>query len=131
MAQLTLQQKADMADSTSFKNRVHAQLLEKANYWKDFALTGSNGTADGAYNLRLQKRKKYALYLLSGAIPDLTAFSKFFLMQYDVDPASTTTIGSETQLTDSALDSAAFNVAFDQFAGVITGDENKGLDFSL
>lgn len=120
MAQLTQSQRAQIALSNTFKGRVKVWLQNRANFWKDaVAVTRAD------VNKQLQKRKRFGEQILLefGFVDNiLVRFTEYYLMQYTTDPAQTETVSGELMLLESQLDSAAFNAAYDYYAGVEAGD---------
>lgn len=117
MAQLTLTQRSDISQQAEFQGRVRAWLKNRGNFWTDATTPNRSDVTK-----RMQKRKRFAKRVLDeiGFIDSiLFGFGEFFLMQYTVDPA----VLSGDTLAESQFDSAAFNAAYDHFAGVEAGDD--------
>ena len=117
MAQLTLTQRAEMAANTAFQSKVRSWLKNRANFWKDTVTTERSEV-----NRAMQKRKRFAkqILLTNGFVNSiLYGMSEYFLMQYNADPP----VLDGGVLADSEFDNAAFNAAYDYFAGVEAGDD--------
>ncbi len=114
MAQLSLSEKAILAEDSGFRGRIFQGLFAKANFHK--------GTAVPA-NLKAQKQKNYAEPFLKGGANsiDIYAISRFWLANYNVDPAD---LDENNEPTDAAiLDTSALDTVYDSLAGVVAGDE--------
>lgn len=111
MAQLTLGQRAAMANDQTFQQRLIAALKKTANYWAT--------KPDGDGYTAIYKRKRFANNILMGNMPNMQAYAEYFLSQYNQDPA----VMDGGQLADSELtDSPATPITFDHFAGVEAKD---------
>lgn len=107
MAQLTLEERALMANNGLFQQRLIVAIKKTANYWK--------ANASPLNNSAMAKRKAYAEKIQSTAFSGIQAYSEFLMSVYNTDPP----ILSNGQLADSELeDSTASALSFDIFAGV-------------
>lgn len=121
-AQLTLDQKATISQSSVFLNRVQQVLLEKASYW-----TNAATPLRADINVQMQKRKVYAKYLLSNenaAVNARVVAGNFWL-----------TINNNPTLDGGGIPTAvaisdAFDSSYDFLAGVRSGDSgNTDIDW--
>lgn len=130
--ELTLSQRAGLANSQSFKNKLEAAAIKKANYWKGQAVNSVPG-----FNLEMQKRKRFAQAILETANAldrHMESYVNFFVSNYneDIDVAGQLEddedeFNAETnQLHDLRLtDSGAADLTYDFFAGVLAGDNTR------
>lgn len=125
--ELTLSQRAIMANNYTFQQRMVLAMRKKANYWKDY-----NPITVGDFNLRTQKRKQFAHKVLNGQITvSIISYCEFFLNQYNADPPDLDE-NTPPQVTDLVLtDDGAADATFDYFAGVRTGDDTGPYNYSV
>lgn len=119
MAQITLDQIAQIKSNQTFIDRVRATLLLKAEYWKESATVNRTDV-----NRRMQKRKRLAKTILntswiSGDVVNQVA--QYWLTYYqDPNPdLDANGIPSTTAIFNN------FDNTFDNFAGVLTGDDTQ------
>lgn len=114
MAQLTLSEKSSLASDSSFRERIFQGLFSKANFHR---------LQSNPANLKAQKQQVYALPFLKGGANtiDIFAVTRFWLANYNVDPADLDGNGQPTD--DAILNTAALDTVYDSLAGVVAGDE--------
>lgn len=115
MAQLTLSQRAALAEDNIFRSRLFQGLFAKANFHR---------SQSNPANLKAQKQQSYAdPFVIGGANSiDIHANTRFWLANYNEDPPQ---LDVDNQPTDAAiLDTNALDVVYDTLAGVQDGDEN-------
>lgn len=111
MAQLTLQQRGQMASDGLFHQRLIAAVKKTATYWAGYTVNLNN--------VAIWKRRKFASEVQTGTLQNAQAYAEFLLSVYNVDPP----IMDGSQLADSELtDSFASANAYDYFAGVVPAD---------
>lgn len=120
MAQLTLTQRATMANDGYFQLRMVAALKKTANYWKN-TIINLNNTA-------VYKRRLFAKQIQDGQLPQMKAYCEFYLSNYNEDVATNRPDGNprldeNSQLSDLELtDGGVTPVVYDYFAGVQSQD---------
>lgn len=127
MAELTLSERATMANTYTFQQRMFLGIRKKANYWKDFV-----PSTVAEFNRRTQKRKQFAHKVLNALTTvNIVAYCEFFLNQYNADPPDLDG-STPPQITDIVItDDGAADASFDYFAGVRTGDDTGPYDYSV
>lgn len=111
MAQLTLQQRGQMAANSLFHQRLTAAVKKTAKYWADFNSSPNN--------VAIWKRKQFALSVQNGTLENVQAYAEYLLSVYNVDPP----VMDGDQLADSELtDSFASANSYDYFANVQPSD---------
>ncbi len=123
MAALTLSDKATIAGSSIFQARIKEILLVKASYWRNLPTSNRSDV-----NIRHQKRNRLAKSILLSSWCDSNKIlvAEFFLSQY---ATSNPDLDANLQPSDQALNDN-FDVTYDYFAGVITGDDtNQNIDW--
>ena len=122
MAQLTLSERALMAQNPVHLSKTRSKMNQKSSFWLQ------SDTPDRAsVNKQIQKQKRYSknLVLNQGyAESQVYKLGELFLTQYNVDPPVYENNDPTTGvLADSEYESAAFDEAFNYFAGVEIGDQ--------
>ncbi len=112
-AQLTLSEKAALANTESFRSRIYQGLFSKANYW----------VSRTPANRKEQKQIIYAKAFVKGSAGgiDFNVMVRFWLSNYNGVPV----LDSNGQPIDSQiLNSSGLDTVFDTLAGVVAGDES-------
>lgn len=114
MAQLTLSEKTALAENSTFRARIFQALFSKANYHR---------VQVNPANLKAQKQQNYADPFLKGGANsiDIYAISRFWLSNYNADPAVLDGAGQPTD--DEILNTIPLDVVYDSLAGVQDGDD--------
>lgn len=122
MATLTKKEIQTMLSSALFLDRCKASLLDFSHYIDTLAVS-----SESDYNLKFQKRKRYAKQVLNGALPQISVYTDHFLNNYKaIDPSLIITDSEDEyfgQLPDSVLFSAYREVPFDWLADVVIGND--------
>ena len=128
MAALDNGQKQAMALTPSFQARLKFAVVENSKYWNELATPNV-----GDYNLEMQKKKRFAKFVLNGGSLDMQNYATVFLANYeDANPSLITDGPYNGQLTDDVLNDSATSVqTFKWAAGVETGDDTKKLNGKL
>ena len=124
MAQLTLSQKSEMANSLTVQRRLVAAVKGTAEYWRNYPLDSL-----GAYNVAVKKKKEFAKQILQNAsLANSQAYTEYLLNQYQFDGSPD--LDDNGEVSDTVLsDSTASAATYDYFAGVLPGDETKAVTF--
>lgn len=124
MAQLTLTQRSEMANSLSVQRRLVAAVKGTAEYWRNYPL---DSLAD--YNVAVKKKKEFAKQILQNAsLASVQAYAEYLLNQYQFD--TTPDLDGNGEVSDTVLsDSTASAATYDYFAGVLPGDDTKPVTF--
>lgn len=122
MAQLTLSQRAEMANSLSLQRRLVSAFKKQAEYWKNYTVT-----TFAQYNEKTRKCKTYSRQILNeSSIANIQSIAEYFLSQYNTDPP---VLDSSGELADSELtDSPASAATYEFFAGVKMNDDTKQIE---
>jgi len=118
MAQLTLSERAILAESSTFRTRLFQGLFSKANFHR---------VQINPANLKAQKQQNYADGFLTGGANsiDIHANTRFWLANYNADPPEMVDVEGVQQPTDNAiLNTSALDTVYDALAGVLDGDES-------
>jgi hypothetical protein len=125
MAALTYSEKAVMAAKETFQQRVWMGFKSLATYH-----TNTTPAALVDYNARLQKRKRYAKQILSQGsnFGSQKAICEFLLNEYTT---ATPVLDVNNELADSELGTSGptSGITFDNFAGVLPGDDTKAIEW--
>lgn len=116
-AQLTLSEKASLAATPSFRNRVYQALFAKANVY----------LPQTPNNLEWQKQVNFAKYFVRGnaATIDITVVTSFWLANYNGVPV----LDGNGQPTDAQiLNSAGLDVVYNTLANVKPGDSSLPIE---
>ncbi len=123
MAELTLEQRSQMANNHNFQLRLSSALRKTANYWATFPLDTLP-----KYNKANKKKKEFARAVLSGSPISLVAYAEYLLSIYN--EANPDLLPITEQVSDAVLtDSSASAQAYNYFAGVQPGDDTDMVEF--
>lgn len=123
MAELTLSEKAVMANSVRFQRRIVAAVKGTAEYWKNFTFSQLSD-----YNEANRKKKVFAKNILNNAsIPNPQAYAEYLLNIYK---SSDPDLDVNGELSDQVIGDSSVSIAtFEYFAGVEAGDDAKSVQF--
>ena len=127
MAALDNGQKQAMALTPSFQARLKFAVVENSKYWNELDTPNV-----GDYNAEMQKKKRYAKYILQGGGTDMQNYAVVFLANYEnANPELIDDGGAYNgQLTDAVLNDSATSVqTYKWAAGVQTGDDTKKIEW--
>ena len=116
-AQLTLSQKATLASTQSFRDRIYQALCSKANVY----------LPQTPANLQWQKQVNYANFFLRGGASSvaMTVTARFWLSNYNGVPV----LDGNGQPTDTEiLNSAGLDVVYNTLANVLPGDQARPIE---
>lgn len=122
MAQLTLQQRSQIANSQSFQVRLKAAINIVARYWASFPPANV-----GDYNLSVQKKKRFAKNIQAGGHVPLQAYAEFILSGYNEEEPD---LDDDGLLSDEVISDSSYSAqAFDHFAGVGPTDDQEPIEW--
>lgn len=113
-----------LVSTQSFRDRVFQGMFSKANFFIAQPIQDPNGAVTGNNNLALQKRINYSIGFSKGQAGSIDAkvLTQLWCANYNADPPE---LDNNDQPDDNAiLNTAALDVVFDLYAGVVTGDSS-------
>jgi hypothetical protein len=118
-AQLTLSEKATLAQQETFRQRIYQAMFAKASSYNSQPAVNPQSAVTTSNNLARQKQKIFALAFSKGQVSfDLKVATHVWLANYN----SAQILDSNGQPIDTQINTAALDVVFDLLAGVLPGD---------